>query len=97
MNTDTKSMKLAKNLERYLKTDELTLNEFAKRVSLSPSTIHGWLNGVHPKNLNDLKKVAEYFNITLDELCFGEVKKGHETNIVISIGDDNYKILLKRV
>jgi transcriptional regulator with XRE-family HTH domain len=97
MNTDINLMKLAKNLEKYLKADDITLNEFSKRVSISPSTIHGWLNGVPPKNLNDLKKVSDYFNITLDELCFGEVKKGHETNIVISIGDDSYKILLKKV
>lgn len=90
-------MKIAKNLEKYLKADEITLNEFSKRVSISPSTIHGWLNGVPPKKLSDLKKVADYFNITLDELCFGEVKKGHETNIVISIGEDSYKILLKKM
>ena len=92
-----KHMHISKNLEKYLKEANITLNEFSKRISLSPSTIHGWLNGVPPKNLNDLKKVADYFNITLDELCFGEVKKGHETNIVISIGDDSDKILLKKV
>ena len=97
MNTDINAMKIAKNLEKYLKLDGITLNEFSKRVSISPSTIHGWLNGVPPKNLNDLKKVADYFNITLDELCFGEVKRGHETNIVISIGEDSYKILLKKM
>jgi len=90
-------MNIAKNLEKYLKAEDISLNEFSKRISISPSTIHGWLNGVPPKNLNDLKKVAEYFNVTLDELCFGEVKKGHETNIVITIGDDSYKILLKKV
>jgi transcriptional regulator with XRE-family HTH domain len=97
MNADINVMKIAKNLEKYLKLDEITLNEFSKRVSISPSTIHGWLNGVPPKNLSDLKKVADYFNVTLDELCFGEVKKGHETNIVISIGEDSYKILLKKM
>ncbi len=97
MNADITNMKIAKNLEKHLKTTEITLNEFSKKVSISPSTIHGWLNGVPPKNLNDLKKVADFFNTTLDELCFGEVKNAHETNIVISIGEDSYKILIKKV
>jgi transcriptional regulator with XRE-family HTH domain len=90
-------MNISKNLEKYLESSEISLNEFSRRISIPPSTIHGWLNGVPPKNLNDLKKVAEFFNVTLDELCFGEIKRGHETNIVITIGDDSYKIFLKKV
>jgi transcriptional regulator with XRE-family HTH domain len=97
MVADTNNMNISKNLEKHLKAADITLNEFSKRISISPSTIHGWLNGVPPKNLKDLKKVAEYFNVTLDELCFGEVKKRHDTNITITIGEDSYKILLKKV
>jgi transcriptional regulator with XRE-family HTH domain len=90
-------MNVAMNLTKYIKDANISLNEFSQRVSISPSTIHGWLNGVPPKNINDLKKIAEYFNVSLDELCFGDVKKSNETNVVISIGSDSYKVILKRV
>ncbi len=90
-------MNISKNLSKYLKSEGITLNEFSKRISISASTIHGWLNGIPPKNLKDVKKVADYFNVSLDELCFEEVKLSQETNITLKIGDDTYKIVLKKV
>ena len=92
-------MKFSNNLNQYLKSNNLSLKELAKRLDVPPSTVHGWVNGIPPKNILTLKKIAEVFGCTIDDLCFGDdFKEVHlESSLVISIGKDKYKILFKKV
>ena len=50
----------------------LTQKKLASDLGIPLSTVHGWLNGVLPKSITDLKKIALYLEISIDELCFGE-------------------------
>lgn len=92
-------MKFSHNLTQYLKANNLSLKELAKRLDVPLSTVHGWVNGIPPKNILTLKKISEVFGCSIDDLCFGEdFKEIHlESNLVISIGNDKYKILFKKV
>ncbi|MCB9094710.1 MAG: helix-turn-helix transcriptional regulator [Halobacteriovoraceae bacterium] len=91
-------MKLSKNLSFYLESTKTNTSELAKATGIPVSTLHGWLNGVDPKNLTQLKKVAQFFQLTIDELCFNE----EQANIVFKnyaneINAGLFEVVLKRV
>ncbi len=100
-----KNMKFSENLSFYLKQEKLSLTKLAKVLEVPNSTVHGWINGVTPKNVLILKKISDILNCTVDELCFGQVPKTDynslsssfiESSIVITLGNDNFKIFLKK-
>jgi transcriptional regulator with XRE-family HTH domain len=90
-------MKFSTNLKDYISSQGISLNEFARKIKVPVSTVHGWINGVEPKSIQDCKKIAVIMGISVDELCFGEAKENLETDIHISIGNKSYRILLSKV
>lgn len=90
------AMKLSTNLKHFLKNEELTLSSLAKELGLPKSTIHGWINGVEPKSLLELKRLSEFIGVGLDQLCFGDVDaKFRHTNIKVTIAGVEYELVLK--
>lgn len=90
-------MRIARNIKNHISAEKLSLSDFAKKVHIPASTLHGWLNGATPKNIQDIKKVADYFGISVDELCFGEkMKDVKRTNIKVLIEDQEFELILKR-
>ncbi len=63
-------MKLAENLKALLKKHDITVAHLSRQTNVPMQTIHNWLMGHSPQNLIYLKKVAEYFGVSLEELCF---------------------------
>ena len=49
-------------------------NTVAKELNLSSGSIMAWKNGVKPR-LTTLSKIADYFNITIEDLTDGEKEK----------------------
>lgn len=43
----------------------------SKRTGVPRQTIANWIAGQSPQNLEDVRTVAKYFSMTIDELCFG--------------------------
>lgn len=64
-------MDLKTNLKRLLDTHHLNVLKLSKLTGVPKSTLSDWLSGNSPKNINQLKAVADYFNITIDVLVFG--------------------------
>jgi transcriptional regulator with XRE-family HTH domain len=95
LETNTMDIKLQKNLKRLMKAQKIGLKELAAELDLSASTVHGWLNGVTPKSLQEIKRLAIHLGVSLDELCFGEEIQNSkiETDIHISFGDSSYKVI----
>lgn len=60
---------LDKKLKALLKTHNLSLAELAKRTGVPRSTLSQWSGGTAP-NIYQLEKVASYFKISIEELCF---------------------------
>lgn len=91
-------LKLQRNLKKLLRSQEMSLKQLSDELNLSPSTVHGWLNGVEPKSLMEIKKVAAFFGITFDELCFAENQGNEriETDIVVTFGEVSYKLIFTR-
>lgn len=90
-----KPMKLSANLQHLMKERRIALQLLSKQVAIPPSTIHGWLNGANPRAISELKRVADYFGITIDELCFSEDKKKSDNVIVGKLGD--VELVLRKI
>ncbi len=95
--TNEEFMKFTENLKNYLQENKLSLKELSQRIGVPVSTAHSWINGVPPKSIKVMKQIATVLDISLDELCFGESIKQHDTNIVITIGSESFKLVFKKV
>lgn len=63
------------NLDKLIESQGISKNEFSKKVGIAPSTISSWYNkGYENISLKTLIKLSEYFDISLDELIFGNSK-----------------------
>lgn len=58
-----------------MKKHDLSIVEISSKTSIPKQTLHNWLSGANPKNVNQLRKIGTYFKTTVDELCFGDVSQ----------------------
>ncbi|MBS1983797.1 MAG: helix-turn-helix transcriptional regulator [Bdellovibrionales bacterium] len=65
-------MRLKEELRILLKERDLTAAQLARASGVSPKTISDWLAGTPPRNIDQVRKVARVFGVTVDRLCFGE-------------------------
>ncbi|MDX1470020.1 MAG: helix-turn-helix transcriptional regulator [Flavobacteriaceae bacterium] len=65
-------LKIGKVLKRLLREQGLTTKELARRTGTPYATLNEWKNDRSPKNIRQVKKVAEELNVTLHYLLFGE-------------------------
>lgn len=61
-------MDFIEKLLNELKERKISKSELARRTEIGDSTIRSWEKGSQP-TLDKLIKIANYLNITLDELC----------------------------
>lgn len=89
-------MDLKTNLRKLLDTHHLNVLKLSNATKIPKSTLSDWLAGSHPNNLMQLKTVADYFDITVDQLVFdlssAELKKSSE---LIPFG--KYDVYLKKI
>ena len=93
-------MKLNKVLDNLMHTRRLKLSTLAKATGVPAQTISNWLSGQNPQNLDQVKKVANYFGVSVDHLCFGETKEMKATEIEEYQDEINagvFEVVLRRV
>ena len=62
-------MSFLDNLDKLMKQKKLNRKELAREIGIAPSTINSWYNrGYENATLKALSKVANYFNISIEEL-----------------------------
>lgn len=69
-------------------------------MGISVKTLHNWLSDQKPKDLEQVKKVADFFQISIDSLCFGEgIKSTQEAieNYRDEINAGVFEVVLRRV
>jgi transcriptional regulator with XRE-family HTH domain len=92
-------MKFANNLKEFISKNNLSLKDLAEQLGVPSSTVHGWINGVPPKSITTLKKIAQLMDCSIDELCFGEQFNDLtlDPKINFTIGNSTFKVIFKKV
>lgn len=67
-------MFLAENIKYLREQAEMTQRDLAEKVELSPSAIGMWESGTREPELSKIIKLAELFEVALDELVLQELK-----------------------
>jgi predicted transcriptional regulator len=63
-------LRLSKNLKYLIKDKGITVVALSKKTGIPLQTLHGWLSGVEPKKICQLKKLSNYLSTSIDDLCF---------------------------
>ena len=73
-----RQMNLKKQLRLYLDLRGISAAELSRKTKVSKQVLSLWLSGSKPKNIEQVKNVADVLEVTLDHLLFGSGKH-HET------------------
>ena len=65
-------MEFSENLKILRKENKIGQNKLATELSVSTKTISHWETGYTEPSITQLIAIANYFNITLDELILGK-------------------------
>jgi transcriptional regulator with XRE-family HTH domain len=62
-------------LKKLLQGHDITAAQLARATKIPPQAINNWLSDQEPRNLNQIKVVADYFDIAVDFLIYGKEEK----------------------
>lgn len=68
-------MELKRILKALLQDKDLSIAQLARATGVARQTIDNWIAGQEPRSLTQVKKVADYFGVPVDYLCFGQTTK----------------------
>lgn len=76
---------LAKNLRKYISESGKDRTTVAEDLGFPYSTVTDWVNGKKYPRINNIEKLAEYFNVSKSELIedFEEIKKDNDRLAII--------------
>lgn len=78
-------MNFIKNLDYLLEKKEMKKSDLAREINVAPSTISAWYSGKYEKvSLQVLKKLSNYFNVTMDELVNDDLSNDNEIKLIYS-------------
>lgn len=66
------SMNLKNQLRTYLEHHGLTASQLSRKTGVPNATVADWLSGRKPRNLDQVRKVAEAFGTSIDHLVYGD-------------------------
>ena len=65
-------MKLPLVLKKILKEKDITISQLSRGTNVPVQTISNWLSGQSPRNISQIKAVADFLGVDLNYLCFAE-------------------------
>lgn len=80
MTVENKSV-LSKNIKKYITKSGKDRMTIAEELDLSYSTLTDWINGKKYPRINNIERLAAYFNVSKVDLIedFEEIKKDNDT------------------
>ncbi len=90
-------------LRELLRSRGMTAADLSRVTGIPKQSISDWLAGVTPRDLKRLKKVAEFFGVTVDHIVFGNNSDFGRRTVTISSEDDGdwvsgvYEVRFRRV
>lgn len=84
---------LAKNLKKHITNSGKDRSEIADELGFPYSTLTDWINGKKYPRINNIEKLAAYFNVSKSELIedFEEIKKDNDrlATIIVKLRMNN--------
>ncbi len=94
-------MILQKQLQHYLNIRGMTASELSRAARVPRQNISNWLMNQKPKDVQQVKRVADVFQVSLDHLLFGghkPIETAQNTNLEPEhIMNGRYEIIIKRI
>lgn len=90
-------MILDKQLNTLISRNGITIAALSRVTGVNSKTLYQWSNGQRPKDLVQLKKVANHFNISIDALVFGEMTSKDLETVFPEINAGVYEVILRRI
>lgn len=87
-------MRLKQQLEHLLAQHNMNPTQLSRKANVPRQTVCNWLMGQSPKNFDQVKRVADLFNVTLDYLLYEESKS--ENSIVEELLNKRFEIRIIR-
>lgn len=79
-------MDLKFRLQYYLDRYNMNATELARKTFVPRQNISNWLMGQKPKDVDQVKRVADYFNTTVDDILYGrKVEDSIPTDILSGV------------
>ena len=87
-----------KRLKNLLEKNNISVSELAKETGIPATNIRQWLTGTAP-NINQIDKVAQYFQMSVDELVFGRKPQSKIENLMteLKIHDGIYRVSITKL
>lgn len=76
--------KFANTLKKLMSEKKLSIAEVSRETEIPSSTLSEWCNGREPLFSDNLIKLANYFNVTLEQLLTGNNKEAQLISDIIS-------------
>ncbi|GKT04664.1 helix-turn-helix domain-containing protein [Furfurilactobacillus entadae] len=87
-NDDKLKMVISKNLKHYRELKNETSIELAEQIGVSQSTISDWERGQKMPRSGSMQKLADHFEISMDDLVSDKTKTQTADLIAAHIDDD---------
>lgn len=96
---DIMTIKFKIILKKLLQEHDLTAAQLARACKIPPQTINNWLAGQEPRSLIQIRKVADYFEISVDYLVYGQekIKKELISEYNDEINTGVFEVVLRRI
>ncbi|MBF0313368.1 MAG: helix-turn-helix transcriptional regulator [Oligoflexia bacterium] len=89
------SMELKRIFKQLIKENETSVAKVSKATKIPTQALHNWLTGVEPKSFTQVKRVADFFQVSLDYLCFGIQKESGSARSDFSARKDHAETIQK--
>ncbi|MDD4125008.1 MAG: helix-turn-helix transcriptional regulator [Eubacteriales bacterium] len=77
---------VGKNIKKFREMKKVTQEEMAQALFITRQAVSNWENGKTEPDIDTLQKIADFLNVTMEELIYGVKKK---TDIYIQTGARN--------
>jgi transcriptional regulator with XRE-family HTH domain len=84
-------MNLKYQLRYFLDQREMSASQLAKKAKIPKQSLSGWLSGSNPRDVRQVKKVADVLGVSVDHLLFGhgtDLGKQRVTELEALLGND---------
>ena len=94
-------MKLAQQLKKLLQSSGTKISVLSKSTRVPQQTIHNWLTGSKPRDLDQVKRIADHFEVSLDMILYGLESKNKSRSTIEDFQDEInagiFEVVLRKV